>query len=228
MTNWKPFLHVLTDEQKRLLPLLAPVSKKHFVLYGDTALALHLGHRPSGDFAFYSNLSVTAAEIQALLPDITFKDTADSCSATNMYSTETTSGVRIAFFTSVQSGRVGRPAVLPECGIQVASLEDLLPAKLAAILQRVSYQDYADTAAMIAHGVSLDAGLAALDAMYPNNMPLAHILRTLSCFEDDVLAQLSEQDREILVNAARQIRLLPAAGMLSQDLYEEYAPEMNQ
>ena len=47
------FYEILDDERKKLLPKLA-YFKDRFYLAGGTALALHLGHRDSEDFDFFS------------------------------------------------------------------------------------------------------------------------------------------------------------------------------
>src|SRR6266481_720300 len=49
---FNPRLENLPAPQKRLWPELAQ-TPDHFILYGGTAIALRLGHRPSVDFDFY-------------------------------------------------------------------------------------------------------------------------------------------------------------------------------
>jgi hypothetical protein len=53
MNEFYPSLDVLTAAQLRLWSELSAVPED-FVLYGGTALALHLGHRTSVDFDFFS------------------------------------------------------------------------------------------------------------------------------------------------------------------------------
>lgn len=50
-----PRLDILPPAQRSLWPHLAQVPG-HFVLYGGTAIALHLGHRQSVDFDFFRTL----------------------------------------------------------------------------------------------------------------------------------------------------------------------------
>jgi len=52
MSEFLPHLEILPPAQRRLWVELAQVPKD-FVLYGGTALALHLGHRESADFGFF-------------------------------------------------------------------------------------------------------------------------------------------------------------------------------
>ena len=44
---------ILPKAQQEIWPLLAPAPRLSFVLYGGTAVALHLGHRTSIDFDFF-------------------------------------------------------------------------------------------------------------------------------------------------------------------------------
>src|SRR4051794_6043444 len=46
-------LDVLPAAQREIWPSLAPARRLNFVLYGGTAIALHLGHRESLDFDFF-------------------------------------------------------------------------------------------------------------------------------------------------------------------------------
>jgi hypothetical protein len=48
----EPKLGVLPPAQREIWTSLAPAARLNFVLYGGTAIALHLGHRESLDFDF--------------------------------------------------------------------------------------------------------------------------------------------------------------------------------
>jgi Nucleotidyl transferase AbiEii toxin, Type IV TA system len=52
--SFTPRLDILPPAQRQLWPLLGASSALGFVLYGGTAIALRLGHRPSVDFDFFS------------------------------------------------------------------------------------------------------------------------------------------------------------------------------
>src|SRR5882724_6004983 len=53
-TMLSPRLEILPTSQRQLWPELVQ-TPRHFTLYGGTALALRLAHRPSLDFYFFSN-----------------------------------------------------------------------------------------------------------------------------------------------------------------------------
>ena len=64
MKEFYPRMDILPAAQKRLWPELSEVPDE-FVLYGGTALALHLGHRTSIDFDFFSGRPLNIGELQA-------------------------------------------------------------------------------------------------------------------------------------------------------------------
>jgi hypothetical protein len=49
----EPKFDILPTAQKQIWIDLAPAPQLNFVLYGGTAIALHLGHRESLDFDFF-------------------------------------------------------------------------------------------------------------------------------------------------------------------------------
>jgi hypothetical protein len=51
--SFEPKTAILPPAQREIWPQLAPASALSFVLYGGTAVALHLGHRQSLDFDFF-------------------------------------------------------------------------------------------------------------------------------------------------------------------------------
>ena len=57
-------LSILAPPQRRLWDELEAVPGE-FVLYGGTALALHLGHRQSVDYAFFGNRPFDPARLAA-------------------------------------------------------------------------------------------------------------------------------------------------------------------
>jgi hypothetical protein len=51
--RFDPRIDILPPAQQEIWSQLAPAPKLSFVLYGETAVALHLGHRISIDFDFF-------------------------------------------------------------------------------------------------------------------------------------------------------------------------------
>jgi hypothetical protein len=68
MTSF-PRLDVLPSAQRQLWPQLATVTDAAFVLYGGTAIALHLGHRESVDFDFFTDQTFQPEDLLVRDPD---------------------------------------------------------------------------------------------------------------------------------------------------------------
>jgi hypothetical protein len=64
---FNPRLDVLAAPQRRLWIELAAIPPE-FVLYRGTAIALHLGHRESVDFDFFSNRALDPAVLTLAIP----------------------------------------------------------------------------------------------------------------------------------------------------------------
>ncbi|MGE3988030.1 MAG: nucleotidyl transferase AbiEii/AbiGii toxin family protein [Pseudorhodoplanes sp.] len=62
--RFEPRLDTLPDAQKKLWPQLGPARRLDFVLYGGTAVALHLGHRSSIDFDFFRSQPLAKGDVE--------------------------------------------------------------------------------------------------------------------------------------------------------------------
>jgi hypothetical protein len=74
--TFEPRLDILPESQRLLWPALDAVPSE-FVLYGGTGLALHLGHRISEDFDFFSSISFDPDWLRSRLPFVKDLDVAD-------------------------------------------------------------------------------------------------------------------------------------------------------
>lgn len=68
MPSFVPHLEILPISQRVLWPDLAGLHALGYVLYGGTAIALRLGHRPSVDFDFFSDRTLDKAVLRAACP----------------------------------------------------------------------------------------------------------------------------------------------------------------
>ena len=59
---------ILTEKQKKLLPLIKSFSKEYY-LVGGTALALQIGHRRSIDFDLFSDKNIKRRTIKAIIEE---------------------------------------------------------------------------------------------------------------------------------------------------------------
>lgn len=196
-------LNVLSDAQRELWLKLKSISKMGFTLYGGTALALQLNHRQSLDFNFFSSSPLDSHQILVNLPEPNTIEIERDEERT--FQLRTRSGVHISFFGNLSIRRVGMPIISDDNHISVASLEDLMATKLKVLFNRVECKDYRDIAEMIRHGVSLSHGLSCAKAIYGNTFQPMMALKAMTYFEGGDLADLSEIDKETLLDAAKSI-----------------------
>jgi len=218
----KPKMDVLPPAQKRLWVELGPSADLGFVLYGGTALALRLGHRPSVDFDFFTESPLDREVIKSAFPFIAtstvIQDKGDSWSMLVPCGDADRDFVKVSFFGSIGFGRVGEPDLTDDGVMQVASFDDLMATKVKVILQRAEVKDYIDIAAMIKAGVSLSRGMSAASSIFGANFQPSESLKALTYFGDGDLKSLSEAEKSILLKAVSSVRDLPEITILSREL----------
>lgn len=229
MRTFSPRLDILPPEQRRLWPELAPTVRLGFALYGGTAIALRLGHRPSVDFDFFSEAPLDRGSIRSALPfverSLVLQDEPDAWTMLVPAEGGERSQVKISFFGGIGFGRVGEPERTDDGVLVAASLGDLLATKVKVVLQRAESKDYRDIARMLTSGANLSHGLAAAVALFGDTFQPSESLRALVFFQDGDLASLGDSDKAILVNAAKAVRELPEARILSRRLGAERTGE---
>jgi hypothetical protein len=216
-----PHLEILPPAQKEIWLKLAPIGAD-FVLYGGTALALRLNHRQSIDFDFFTETNLQPKKLLAKLPFLQNAEVLQSQSNTYTYQVPLQqSYVKLSFFGGIDFGRVGEPEPSSDGILWVASLQDLLATKLKVLMQRIECKDYQDVAALLRHGLTLDSGLAATQALFGKTFSPVDCLRALEYFEDPQLANLSKDDRLVLQRAVRNtltLDSLPVVPIASRTL----------
>jgi hypothetical protein len=213
----EPKLDALPAAQRQIWTSLAPAPHLNFVLYGGTAIALHLGHRESLDFDFFSSDPLNKNQIRAKFPFVGGASILQDAPETLVVLAEMPAGpVKVSFFGGIGCGHVSDPLLTRDGTLLVASLDDLMATKLKATLDRAEAKDYRDIAAMIAAGVSLPTGLSAFKQMFGGEP--AQVLRALGYFEDGDLGALDKADRSILQAARDKIGQLPHVVMKSGSL----------
>ena len=223
MKTFQAHLDILPEAQRELWNKLSPCGALGFVLYGGTAIALHLGHRVSNDFDFFSHLPLSEAMEKKMLESMPFLKMAELLQNeldTRTY--RTTEGVKLSFFGGIAFGRIGEPLLTHDGILQVASLKDLLAMKAAVIMKRVEAKDYRDIAAILHSGTSLSEGLSGACAIYGDRFPVIESLRTMTYFQGGDLDQLSENDKKTLIEHTRNFKLddVKQVKILSHDLSE--------
>jgi hypothetical protein len=204
-----PKISILPTAQQEIWPLLSPAAKLKFVLYGGTAVALHLGHRTSVDFDFFRLEPHPKREIEASFAFMPDAEVLQEEENTLVVAASTSSGrVKISFFGDVTIGRIHEPLQTKDSVLLVASIDDLLATKLKAILDRAEAKDYRDISAMLSAGASLERGLGAFAKMYRRDPALP--LRAIGFFKDGDLPSLPQTDQDVLRAARDRVTAIPA------------------
>jgi hypothetical protein len=193
------------------------------VLYGGTAISLHLGHRRSLDFDFFTDKVLDKGAIRSAFAFMrqatTIQDSADTLVALARASGSGGGpSAKVSFFGGLSFGRVGDPLLSDDGVLEVASLDDLMAHKLKVILQRPERKDYEDLAAMLRAGGTLARGLAAARLFFGKTFQPAESLKAMVYFRDGNLASLPPRDRATLIEAASAVGELPAVTLRSKRL----------
>jgi hypothetical protein len=195
---------VLPPAQRGFWDEDVPTLPPGWVLYGGTAIALHLGHRQSRDFDFFSSDPLDRDRLRGSNRTIadakTIQDEPDTLTVIAEKSGES---IKVSFFGGILFGRVGDPVRVPS-GVLIASLLDLFGTKLATVTQRIEARDYLDIAAILASGLSINEGVAALLGLYGNQASALQSVKTIAWFKDgDLDRQLPLDVQQRLIAAAR-------------------------
>lgn len=203
-----PRIEILPLAQQEIWSQLAPAPGLSFVLYGGTAVALHLGHRVSVDFDFFKAEPLEKRNIEASFEFVGKASTIQEDKDSLVVDVPMPSGnVKVSFFGGLTLGRINDPLQTKDQVLLVASLEDLLATKLKAILDRAEAKDYRDISAMLAAGVSLERALGAFAKMYRKDPGLP--LRAIGFFQDGDLPSLPKSDQQLLRAARDSVVELP-------------------
>jgi hypothetical protein len=204
----EPKTEILPKAQQEIWPLLTPAPRLSFVLYGGTAVALHLGHRISVDFDFFRTEPLDKRNIEASFTFMRDARTIQEDENTLVVIAPMRSGpVKVSFFGGVAIGRINEPRWTKDATLLIASLEDLLTTKLKAILDRAEAKDYRDISVMLSAGISLEKALGAFAKMYGKDPGLP--LRAMGFFKDGDLSSLPNSDQEILRKARDRVSEIP-------------------
>ncbi len=205
--DFVPRLDILPRAQRQLWDELAAVPPQ-FVLYGGTAIALHLGHRRSVDFDFFGNQPFDPAKLVADIPFMTAATITQREPNTLSCIVDRGGPVRLSFFAVPRLPRLALPLIAPDNGLQVAALLDLAGTKANVVQLRAEAKDYRDIDAILRDGrLDLPTALAAAQALYGAAFNPQITLKALSHFADGNLSRLAKATRDRLAQAAREVDL---------------------
>ena len=174
------FVQTLPQPAQRLLVRLGRQRwMANFYLAGDSAAALHLGHRRSEDLDFFCPKELNTPLLLHRLQKFGKFDLTKEAWGTLIGVLE---GVRVSFFTYPY------PLLHPPqklWGVRIASLLDIGLMKLIAISQRGTRRDFVDLFFICRQSIPLTELLASLPQKFAGvNYSLPHILRSLVYFDD--------------------------------------------
>lgn len=205
--DFQPDLNILPAPQRRLWDELEAVPGE-FVLYGGTALALHLGHRQSEDFDFFGTSLFEPARLADQIPFLTGAMITQQSPNTLSVIVDRGGPVKLSFFGLPGIARVRNPHIAPGNGLRIASLLDLAGTKAAVVQQRAEAKDYRDIDALLRDGrVDLPTALASARAIYGPKFNPQITLKALSFFGDGNLSSLPAAVQDRLAGAAREVDL---------------------
>jgi hypothetical protein len=228
MTHFSPHLEILPLPQRKLWNELSELPSE-FVLYGGTALALHLGHRNSIDFDFFGSRSIDVSQIER---DTSFLKGANIIRRdmnTLSAIVDRDGPVQVSFFGVPNLRRLSAAVVAEDNGLSVASLLDLAGTKASVVQVRAEAKDYVDIDALISAGkVDLPLALSAAQQIYGPTFNAQITLKALSFFDDGNLRRLPEDMKLRLVAAARDVDLdhLPSIDKFTRQIDHDRGYEL--
>jgi hypothetical protein len=207
MNQFSPHLEILPAPQRALWNELSEVSAE-FVLYGGTALALHLAHRNSLDFDLFGSRALDLVRIEQGISFLKGANIIQRDKNTLSAIVDRGGPVKVSFFGVPNLPRLCAAAVAKDNGLGVASLLDLAGTKASVVQVRAEAKDYIDIDALMTTGnVDLPLALSAALRLYGSTFNPQITLKALSFFDDGDLPRLSEDIKLRLVAAAREVDL---------------------
>ena len=204
---FNPRLDILPAPQRRLWAELSSLPAE-FVLYGGTALALHLGHRDSMDFDFFGRHALNETQLETEVPFMAGARVIQRDRNTLSAILDRDGPVQVSFFGVPKLRQLRTPHVAQDNGLKIASLLDLAGTKASVIQRRAEAKDYLDMDALMREGnISLPTALAAAQRIYGTAFNPEITLKALSYFKDEGVAELPEDLKRRLANAARDVDL---------------------
>lgn len=154
---------------------------KAFYLVGGTALALHIGHRISVDFDFFSKEELPTDLLQRVKREFSRSSTAVTYRAPEQLNI-LINDIKTTFF------HYPYPLVDPLCiyqGVSITSIREIAAMKAFSIGKRLSYKDYVDWYFMLKeHHVELNDVITTAERKFGNDFNDRLFLGQLASLED--------------------------------------------
>jgi hypothetical protein len=169
---------ILSQEQKDILPDIQDINK-NFLLVGETAIALHLGHRKSIDFDFFSDQEFDMDSLKnQLRKNLSFdKILIDKANEFTFIS----KGVKITYlyYPFPIKGNLTQA----EYNLQLPDITTLLAMKIYALSRRSKWKDYVDIYFGLKH-MTLDEIITKAKTIFGTELNEKIIRTQLAYFKD--------------------------------------------
>ena len=173
---------VMPQSQQRVLRLLGPTATRgRFYLAGGTALAIQLGHRESLDLDWFTTQGIAdPLHLAETLKGCDFQFEVTGVEKGTLHGAA--DGVKLSFL-DYRYPLLRTVVAWPECGCELAALEDLACMKLSAIASRGAKKDFLDLYALGTTRFNLTQMLEFYQQKYATT-DLLHVLSSLVYFDD--------------------------------------------
>lgn len=205
-SKFHPRLDILPEAQQRLWPELRDLPE-NFILYGDTAIALRLGHRVSVDFDFFCDQPIDPQNLAFDLPVLKGAEIVQLEANSLTCILDRNGPVQLSFFGVPRLPRLAPFDIADGHDMKVASLLDLAGTKASVIQKRAASKDYIDLDALIVNGLPLGLALSAGSALYGDAFNPQVTLKALAYYEDGDLDEVPVEVRDRLRAAVKAVDL---------------------
>ena len=172
--------NILTDEQRKLLPLIKAFSKEYY-LVGGTAIALHIGHRRSIDFDLFTDIDIKRRSIRNRIEKDGFAIESVLYEAFDQLHVIVNS-IKITFFNFPYE--VVHPIDF-EGIIRIPALLDLAAMKTYALGGRAKWKDYVDLYFVLKDYYNLKKISSRATEIFGNSFN-GKLFREQLCYFDDI------------------------------------------
>jgi hypothetical protein len=174
--------HIFSRPQEEFWPKLGDQIPDHFILYGDTALGLRLGHRHAPDFEFKSARNFNPEYLLDNVPLLRDAKVLESRWSHLKVAVGGPNPVEMTFDGGQTVAQI-HPVDRASNGLPVASLPDLAGEKMHKVSERPTEVDYRDVIALLYEGVTMDEMLGCAKAMYRERFDPSMAVWNLTSFD---------------------------------------------
>jgi hypothetical protein len=188
--------HIFSNPQQKLWSELGEQLADHWILYGDTAIGLRMGHRYSLDFEFKSARHFNPEHLQETMPFLRDSKVLESRWSFLKVAVGGPTPVEMTFAGGQTMAQI-HPPDQAQNRVHVASLADLAGEKIFKVSQQFTEKHGRDMAELLYAGTSMDEMLRCAEAKYGEQFDSsAAILNLSSADRSDV--HLDQEDKSAI------------------------------